>query len=809
MLKYKMDKRIKLRLCITAFLAGLQVFAQAQDQQLLQQFNAYGEQAMQEKLYMHTDKNFYLAGEICWFKIYNVDGFFNKPLGISKVAYVEVLDKNNKPVLQAKVAMKDGAGNGSLQLPVTLGSGKYLIRTYTRWMKNFSAAYFFEKPITVINSHKIYDEAAPASKKITYDVQFFPEGGNMVNAIQSKIAFRVVDQNGKSVACTGAVVNEKSDTIIKFATLKFGMGSFLFTPEQAHTYNAVLTTETGDQSVQPLPAAYSSGYVMHLEKVNNSQLKITVHSTADAGSGIVYLFAHTRGLVKEAISGTLRNNSFEFLIDTARLGPGISHFTVFNANRQPVCERLFFKKPKNHLEIFTSSDMALYEQRKKVAIAVASNDQADKPVAADMSMAVYRVDSLSTPDDADISSYLWLSSDLAGNIESPAYYFSDQSAQAEQATDNLMMTQGWRRFRWEDILQNKKPSFEFTPEYKGHIVIGRIVNNANGQPQKNVETFLSVVSTRSQVRGAFSDDSGYVKFEMNHFYGNNEIIVQTAGEKAASRHVEIINPFANKFSGTVLPSFFLPANDPDELQDRNVSVQVQSSYNGNKLKQMVLPDIDTTAFYFKPDKTYLLDDYVRFTTVEEILREYVPEVNVRRRNGKFYLPVFDNTRREFFIVDPLILLDGVPVLDPDKIMSYDPLKMRKLEVLARMYFYGSMFFGGIINFTTYKGDLNGYELEADATVIDHETLQMQRKFFSPLYETKEQYQGRLPDFRNLLYWNASVKTNKDGRKQLEFYTSDIPGKYAVVLQGITADGKTGSKTIFFDVNGKDSVAQEK
>ena len=168
MQKYKMDKKSKFRLCITAFLAGLQVFANAQDQQLIQQFNAYGEQTMQEKLYMHTDKNFYLAGEICWFKIYNVDGFFNKPLGVSKVAYVEVLDKNNKPVLQAKVALKDGAGNGSLQLPVTLGSGKYLLRTYTRWMKNFSAAYFFEKPITVINSHKIYDEAAPARQNIKY-----------------------------------------------------------------------------------------------------------------------------------------------------------------------------------------------------------------------------------------------------------------------------------------------------------------------------------------------------------------------------------------------------------------------------------------------------------------------------------------------------------------------------------------------------------------------------------------------------------------------------------------------------------------
>ena len=304
-------------LCMVTIFTCTHTKAQAQEALLKDRFNAYTRQTLQEKLYVHTDKNFYLAGEICWFKIYNVDAFFNKPLGISKLAYIEVLDKNNKPVLQAKVPLKNGDGNGSLQLPVLLGSGKYLFRAYTKWMKNFNAAYFFEKPITIINTRKVYD-GGTVQQKIKYDIQFFPEGGNLVNGIQSRIAFRVVDQDGRGVSCSGTVINDKADTVARYATLKFGMGSFLLTPEQGRTYKGIIVLPGGNQMEQSLPAAYNSGYVMRLVKTNNQQLKITVQA-GNTSSQAVYLFAHTRGAVKAVIQTELRNGQAEFSIHTGRL----------------------------------------------------------------------------------------------------------------------------------------------------------------------------------------------------------------------------------------------------------------------------------------------------------------------------------------------------------------------------------------------------------------------------------------------------------------------------------------------------------
>ncbi len=156
-------------------------------------------------------------------------------------------------------------------------------------------------------------------------------------------------------------------------------------------------------------------------------------------------------------------------------------------------------------------------------------------------------------------------------------------------------------------------------------------------------------------------------------------------------------------------------------------------------------------------------------------------------------------RNKFFELEPLVLLDGTPVLDMDKLMSYDPLKIQRLEIVSRMYYLGNMSYPDILNFMTYKGNMPDYVLDPHTTIVDYEGLQRQRVFYAPEYETTQQVGSRLPDFRNLLYWDPSVKTNKNGVQTLHFYSSDLRGRYVSVLQGLTKDGKTGSKVILFEV----------
>jgi hypothetical protein len=159
------------------------------------------------------------------------------------------------------------------------------------------------------------------------------------------------------------------------------------------------------------------------------------------------------------------------------------------------------------------------------------------------------------------------------------------------------------------------------------------------------------------------------------------------------------------------------------------------------------------------------------------------------------LNILDNQKISFFETDPLLLLDGVPIFDTDKFMAYDPLKIRKLEVVTGTYFLGNMTFDGIANFITYTGDIPGFEIDPHAAVVDYEGIQLQREFYSPINESPQQKALRLPDFRSLLYWNPTIITNATTHQNLTFFTSDQAGKYLIIIQGISPDGISGfSKT---------------
>jgi hypothetical protein len=765
-------------------------YAQSVTAAVKQHLYNYNSKAIQEKIYLHTDKNFYQTGEIIWFKAYAVDASFHKPLDLSKVVYVELLDKSNHPVLQAKIKMDSAEGNGSFYVPVNLNSGSYQLRAYTNWMKNFDEAFFFRKTIMVINAQKLSD-VVKKNIDSTCDIQFFPEGGNLVNGFQSKVAFKVNDKYGKGVDCSGSVVNENGETVVSFQALKFGMGSFVFMPGKGHLYKAIIRVGNGHTISKPLPAAFEKGMVMTIQE---NAMNINVMVKANVDERTVYLVAQTRGVIKKMISSSLENGAGNFVINKGDLSEGITQLTLFNENKQPVCERLYFVFPLEKDSLQVQPDKENYGNRSRVKIDVRSSNVSK----ASASVAVYRIDSLQQFDDMNVGDYLLLSSDLKGSIESPSYYFS-KDKDAVAAVDNLMLTQGWRRFDWKSILQDGDPSLTYEPEIKAHIVNAKVIDVRNGLPATGVECYLSVPGTRAIFLSNLSNDSGHVKFEMRNMYGAAEVIAQTNSMRDSVYRIDVQNPFSEKYTNDSLERFYLPVNNPATLAEQSVATQVQNIYTGNRQRQFTDTAFDTSLFYAKPDLSYLLDNYVRFTTMEEVLREYVQLVNVRRRGGKYHFDVYDNNSQKMLSNDPLVLLDGVPVFDMDKMIAYDPLKVRQLDVLTRRFYFSHFVYDGVLNFVTYKGDLPGYELDPKATVFDYESLQSQREFYSPKYETDVDAASHLPDFRNVLFWSPSLKLTTGNVSTIEFYTSDKKGKYVVVVQGIDVNGKCLSGTHYFEV----------
>lgn len=761
-------------------------------------FIQYNQNDLQEKLFIHTDRSSYVAGEIIWFKIYCVNAANNQLLDLSKVAYAEVLNKEQQPVLQAKISLKNGAGSGSLELPATLPSGNYIFRAYTNWMKNFDADFYFQKTVTIINT--IQNET-PAAEKIPqhFDVQFFPEGGDLVSGLQSKVAFRVTDESGNGANFNGAIINQDNDTIAKFYPAKFGIGSFTFAPAKSNIYKAVIKPANENSIIQNLPSVRDNGFVMALaDTVKDDRLKITIQTNTSDPSA--YLVIHSQQQMNSAQQINIKNGIAETEIDKNKLGEGISHITLFNSAGQPVCERLYFKSVQKKLWVNVDADNVQYTTRRKVTIDVLSKDEAGKPIPANMSMAVYLQDSIQSNDE-DIYSYLWLSSDLQGKVEHPEYYFTDTSAETKQALDNLMLTHGWRRFKWADVLENKKPLLRFLPEYEGHIVSGKILNAVSGTPEENIVAFLSVPGTHFQLYTSRSNNEGLVRFNTKDFYGSKLIVAQANAQEDSRYRIDFISPFSESYSSFKMPPFYSSANAEPNLLQQSINMQVQNVYATDTGTYSLPAPIDTAHFYGKPDVRYLLEDYTRFPTMEEVLREYVREINVRKRRNDFHLTmVVKNENGTPDVKDPVVLLDGVPQFDNgNKITHYDALKVKELDIIRDKYYLGPATFNGIASFTTYKGDLAGFQLDTAATIMDYDALQLKREFYSPVYQTKDELESRLPDFRNLLYWSPALKTGENGKQQVSFYTSDQPGKYAVVLQGLSPSGHSGSKVFMIEV----------
>jgi hypothetical protein len=274
-------------------------------------------------------------------------------------------------------------------------------------------------------------------------------------------------------------------------------------------------------------------------------LKLTIQTSASDPSA--YLVIHSRQHINTAQQIDIKNGIAQTEIDKNKLGEGISHITLFNSTSQPVCERLYFKRVQKKLLVGAHADNVQYATRKKVTVDVFSKDESEKPMSANMSMAVYLADSMPV-DGEDIYSYLWLSSDLQGKVEHPGYYFADTSSATNEALDNLMLTHGWRRFKWTDVLANNKPVLRFLPEYEGHIVSGKLLNAGSGTPEENIVAFLSVPGTHFQLYTSKSNNEGLVNFNTKDFYGSKLIVGQANAQQNSRYRIDFQSPFSESYS---------------------------------------------------------------------------------------------------------------------------------------------------------------------------------------------------------------------------------------------------------------------
>ena len=218
-----------------------------------------------------------------WYKVYLVKADSNKPTAISKIVYVELINPTNKIVISRTIKIENGGGEGEFYLPKRLNAGEYTVRAYTNFMRNFDESYFFIKKIHIGSTSELLPKltsslkSAPKKKlnlspiELEPSIQFFPEGGYIVNDQRSKIGLKALDIYGNGINISGSIVDNSGSEIFNFNTLKFGLGIFRFTPSKGKSYKASIQYN-GKNYNYDLPDALDKGVTMYVvERKNNYQ----------------------------------------------------------------------------------------------------------------------------------------------------------------------------------------------------------------------------------------------------------------------------------------------------------------------------------------------------------------------------------------------------------------------------------------------------------------------------------------------------------------------------------------------------------
>jgi hypothetical protein len=411
------------------------------------------------------------------------------------------------------------------------------------------------------------------------------------------------------------------------------------------------------------------------------------------------------------------------------------------------------------------------------------------PIGGDLSVSVYRSDLAGGKNTEVIEAAMWLTNELH-NVPNPDYYFMNAESAVKEDLELLLLTQGWRVYDY-DLLD--KPG-TFLPEFVDQLFLANMVEKDTQRPIADELVFFSFPNTFTQLFLTKSDSLGNVVMETKDVFGSSDIMLGTPSMDSVEVEIRIRNSF-DESADFAWDHFEVDTARASFLLEESTIMQTENIFTDQRAVTLVS---DTNSFYMQPTNRYFLDDYTRFPVMEEVLREYVYGVFVRKEGGHYTLKVIDEPKNDLMQNEPLILLDGVPVFNFDKIMAINPINIKHIDVVNNKYFYGFVTLDGVVAFYSYDSDLPDIDLKNQTIRTNYQGLQKNKMFYAPSYDKFSD--SKKPDFRNQLYWNSKVTTDSNGKGKVSFYTSDATGTYTLQINGLSENGQAGSFSRVFQVN---------
>ncbi|MFB6454873.1 MG2 domain-containing protein [Chitinophaga sp. Hz27] len=764
----------------------------------------FGSRYPQEKVYLHMDKDYYASGETIWFRAYiTLQGL---PSTQATNLYVELLDKNNNIVQKKLFASGGGLSTGNFDLPETQKPGQYQIRAYTAWMNNFDPAFFFTKTIEVFDPAK---KVGPEADSLAQDfaVQFFPEGGNSMIDQPSTVAFKAIDQNGYPIEVTGTVKNSKGEQISTIKSIHDGMGSFDYNPVANETYQATVKSAKGQTKTINLPAAQSKGLTL---KVYNKGARIFYQAVPAAGNDTSFndllILAQMNSQMVYKANLDVGEGRISGFIPTQSIPSGILQITLFTKSGLPVAERLVFVNKKDKVEMDVLESDVHRDPRSKNTFVLRLPDTINTSI----SVAVTDAEAVpvDTKNASNIISNLLLTSDLKGFVYNPAWYFKNDSTSTLQALDLVMMTNGWRRFSWEKLVNNEYPQIKY-PYEQGLTMDGK-ATSGTGRPLTNgrIDMIIKIpADSSSMFAQAPVDDKG--EFHITGMVFPDTAFIYYQGNDNVRKTKDVSVKFTNHFfEKPTLIKIPFPLRVPPAVDNSALKAFLTNASESNKVnrsianRQVYLKEVNVNAKKEKPaettEKRYVTGlfsggDGMTF----DLTKETATSLNVfqylqSKVAGLNITGDINNPSISWRGGAPGLYLNEMQT-DISQISTISMSDVALIKVI-RPPFMGMGGANGAIAVYTKKGgdsgpvndpSVRGFELykKAGYSVV--------KQFYSPDYSVKKEVHA-LPDKRLTLYWNANVPVDTlTHTAKFEFYNNDFTKKFRVIVEGMADDGTVG------------------
>lgn len=776
-----------------------------------------------EKVYINHDKPYYTTGETIWCKVHLLNGRTHQAFEASPIVYVDWINPKGEIVKTYYLKIKAGIAALDIQTDTTWAAGNYTLRGYTLYQKNFEEAYLFQKEILLTDFYK--KEIKKATKELDFSVQFFPEGGDLVTGLSSKVAFKAQNKKGEAIEVNGVLETAKGQMITPLKSLHEGMGFFNLLPTEKTTYLATFT-HLGQTKTFELPPSLEKGYVVKIDTRPADQIKVKITGNTKPLLAGCTLIGQVRGQVFLSQQLAEEEKMIALAINKSTLPVGLLHFTLFNRQNYPVSERLIFNKKKAE-KIATTINISnqIIKNRTLVKGTIASL-QTSKIIPSQLSISIYNQDLIA--DDLQgltIENYLLLQSDLKGHISNINQYFQKDDTKTRTLLDLLLLTHGWRRFTWQQVLNKEKIDLIY-PTEETFSFAGQVKKEGKNKPVK-ADVFLNILTQKDFAFANMTTGAeGLFLFEGFAFEDTTDLLIQANifNERKAKKvkegttkrvgnkfvDIEVFNLHETPYNPTLSlkPAQLQPAvleQKVAEIAEIQGATIIDSSLWSIDLDEVTVSrkrityrqkryaDVRTKyqsrgVFHFSSTPKFFAEDLFKhtpsFVDIFDLIMAAIPGAGRADLAGVRGISLGRGKNSVNFALNGQIVTS-------DYLQNIRAEAVDVIDVITGMKATAAYGVDPVIAILTKEGEALEKAVSKAQNIgrqqIEHPGFYQAKTYYQPDYRISAARRGQKADYRTTIYWNPAI-TIEDKMMPFEFYTGDIAGNYLIWVEGITQEG---------------------